>query len=253
MGFKLRFGRKEAAPNTDSAQTTGAEVLPGPGEVGDADAELRNFRQQHRWDPFLDIEKLDNIDAAISSGDVEKEAAIDESLIQEDSPYPEVRVAVPPEDIPVPVNTIRAWVIGALTCTVIAACNVLLGLRRSPIVITSTVVQLISCPMGCAWAKFMPEVTFRVFGHELALNPGPFNVKEHTIITMMTAAGSYPSYAIDILLAQEIFYQQFFKWGFQVLLILSTQAMGFGLAGVARRFLVWPSAMVWPATLITTT
>jgi OPT family small oligopeptide transporter len=253
MGFKLRFGRKEAAPNTDSAQTTGAEVLPGPGEVGDADAELRNFRQQHRWDPFLDIEKLDNIDAAISSGDVEKEAAIDESLIQEDSPYPEVRVAVPPEDIPVPVNTIRAWVIGALTCTVIAACNVLLGLRRSPIVITSTVVQLISYPMGCAWAKFMPEVTFRVFGHELALNPGPFNVKEHTIITMMTAAGSYPSYAIDILLAQEIFYQQFFKWGFQVLLILSTQAMGFGLAGVARRFLVWPSAMVWPATLITTT
>lgn len=67
----------------------------------------------------------------------------------------------------------------------------------------------------------------------------------------MTAAGSSYSYAIDILLAQEIFYQQKFKWGFQILLILSTQAMGFGVAGIARRFLIWPSAMVWPATLIT--
>jgi len=29
--------------------------------------------------------------------------------------------------------------------------------------------------------------------------------------------------------------------------------MGFGLAGVMRRFLIWPASMVWPATLITTT
>lgn len=99
----------------------------------------------------------------------------------------------------------------------------------------------------------MPNHTFRIFGHELELNPGPFNVKEHTIITMMTAAGSAYSYAVDILLAQEIFYHQKFKWGFQILLFISTQAMGFGVAGVARRFLVWPSSMVWPATLITTT
>lgn len=67
---------------------------------------------------------------------------------------------------------------------------------------------------------------------------------------IMTAAGSALSYALDILLAQEIFYKQHFGWGFQILLILSTQAMGFGLAGVMRRFLIWPAAMVWPATLI---
>lgn len=70
---------------------------------------------------------------------------------------------------------------------------------------------------------------------------------------MMTAAGSVASYAIDILLAQEVFYDQHLGWGFQILLILSTQAMGFGVAGVARRFLTWPSSMVWPATLITAT
>ncbi len=60
----------------------------------------------------------------------------------------------------------------------------------------------------------MPEASFRLFGHTIELNPGPFNVKEHTIITMMTAAGSSISYSIDILLAQEIFYKQYFKFVF---------------------------------------
>lgn len=56
----------------------------------------------------------------------------------------------------------------------------------------------------------MPDVKFTLFGCRLELSPGPFNVKEHTLITVMTAAGSAASYAIDILLAQEVFYHQYF-------------------------------------------
>jgi hypothetical protein len=74
------------------AVSSGVEVLPG--DAANVEADLRNFRKQHRWDPFLDIDKLDNIDEALASGNIEKEAAIDESLIQEDSPYPEVRASV---------------------------------------------------------------------------------------------------------------------------------------------------------------
>jgi len=156
-------------------------------------------------------------------------------------------------DEDVPVNTIRAWFIGALLCTIIAACNVLLGLRRSPIVITATVAQLIAYPLGVGWARHVPSLTFSLCGKEFQLNHGPFNNKEHTVITIMTAAGASTSYAIEIFLAQEVFYGQFFKWGFQILVIISTQAMGFGLAGAMRRYLVWPAAMVWPMTLITCT
>lgn len=89
MGFK--FGKSDARVETE-AVSSGADVLPG--ESQNVESELRNFRKQHRWDPFLDIDKLDNIDEALASGNVEKEAAIDESLIQEDSPYPEVRASV---------------------------------------------------------------------------------------------------------------------------------------------------------------
>ncbi|KOS18311.1 Sexual differentiation process protein isp4 [Escovopsis weberi] len=241
MGFSLRSGSKRAA----EATTSGADVTP--------ESDLRNFKKSHRWDPFLDQDNIDNIDNALSSGNAEKAAAVDETLIQEDSPYAEVRQSVPPTDSDLPVNTLRAWTIGALMCTIVAACNILLSLRRAPISITSTVVQLIAYPIGCLWARLVPEKTINIFGWKAELNPGPFNVKEHTIITMMTAAGSSYSYAIDILLAQELFYKQHLGWGFQILLILSTQAMGFGIAGVSRRFLIWPSSMVWPAVLITTT
>lgn len=110
--------------------------------------------------------------------------------------------------------------------------------------ITSSVVQLIAYPMGTGWAKFMPDVQIKLFGSSIPLNPGPFNKKEHTIITMMAAAGTTISYSISILIAQQIFYGQMWGWGFQILLIMSTQAMGFGLAGVMRRFLIWPAAMV---------
>lgn len=35
-------------------------------------------------------------------------------------------------------------------------------------------------------------------------------------------------------------------WGFQLLFTLSSQLIGIAFAGMFRRFLVWPSAMIWP-------
>ncbi|KAF7554266.1 hypothetical protein G7Z17_g3043 [Cylindrodendrum hubeiense] len=249
MGFKWR---KNAVEGTEpDAVTSGVDF---GNEIVNPEADLKKFQKLHKWDPFLDVQKLDDVDKVLETGDIEKEAAVEATLLVEDSPYPEVRASVNPTDDPdMPINTIRAWTIGALMCTIVAACNILLGLRYSPITITSTVVQLVSYPLGVGWYKVMPDYRFKLFGNEMSLNPGPFNVKEHTIITMMTAAGSAASYAIDILLAQELFYNQYFNWGFQIILIISTQAMGFGVAGILRRFLVWPAAMIWPATLVTTT
>ncbi|KAK7421248.1 hypothetical protein QQZ08_010025 [Neonectria magnoliae] len=250
MGLKWRKDATQHSLENDVV-VTGVEI---GGETVNPDSDLKKFKKLHKWDPFLDVEKLDDVDRVLETGDVEKEAAVQETLLVEDSPYPEVRASVPPTDDPdTPINTIRAWTIGALMCTIVASCNILLGLRYSPITITSTVVQLISYPLGVGWYKWMPDYRFKFLGNQVSLNPGPFNIKEHTIITMMTAAGSAASYAIDILLAQELFYKQYFNWGFQIILILSTQAMGFGVAGILRRFLIWPAAMVWPATLVTTT
>ena len=60
------------------------------------------------------------------------------------------------------------------------------------------------------------------------------------------------AYATDVLLAQQVFYGQNFGWGFQLLLTLTTQCLGFGMAGIVRRFLIWPAAMIWPSNLANT-
>lgn len=57
-------------------------------------ADLKKFRKLHQFDPFLDLDKLDRVDDVLATGDPEKEAAVEEQLIIDDSPYPEVRSSV---------------------------------------------------------------------------------------------------------------------------------------------------------------
>jgi len=131
----------------------------------------------------------------------------------------------------------------------------LLSLRRPSIVITSIVAQLISFPLGRAWGYYMPKWSFKVGKYRVHLNPGPFNIKEHTLIVLASnvSFGGGAAYATDILLAQKVFYGQNFGGAFASLLVISTQCIGYSFAGVMRRFLVWPAAMMWPTTLINAT
>lgn len=53
----------------------------------------------------------------------------------------------------------------------------------------------------------------------------------------------------DIVAVQELFYHQDLGTIGGLLLLLTTQMLGFGLAGLVYNLLVRPTAMVWPATL----
>lgn len=63
-------------------------------QSGDHEGELQAFRKQHKYDPFLGEDKLRAVDSALDSGNAEKLRDLDHTLIQDDSPYPEVRAAV---------------------------------------------------------------------------------------------------------------------------------------------------------------
>jgi hypothetical protein len=82
------------------------------------------------------------------------------------------------------------------------------------------------------------------------LNPGPFNIKEHVVITVMGNVVVFGAYATDIIATQRVFYGQNPSFSYQMLLILSVQLCGFSLAGILRNFLVWPSSMIWPGALV---
>jgi hypothetical protein len=90
MGFTWRGKGTNPPQVAEGAETSGADVLPDSRE----ERNLAMFKKQHEWDPFLDIEKIDAVDEGLASGDPEKQAAIEDSLIADDSPYPEVRSSV---------------------------------------------------------------------------------------------------------------------------------------------------------------
>lgn len=58
------------------------------------------------------------------------------------------------------------------------------------------------------------------------------------------------AYATDIVATQKVFYGQQLSFSYQIMLVLSTQIIGFSLGGLLRKFLVWPSSMIWPGALV---
>lgn len=172
---------------------------------------------------------------------------------EEDSPYAEVRAAVRNYDEDEPCNTIRAWTIGMVLVVIGASMNTFFSLRAPSIGISPLVAQIISWPVGHAWAKVMPSRMWNTFGCRWTLNPGPFNRKEHTIIVVMASVSFSVAYATDIILAQLVFYKQDFGFVFQLLLTISTQSLGYGIAGILRKFLVYPASMIWPGILVSVT
>lgn len=112
------------------------------------------------------------------------------------------------------------------------------------------VVQLLSLPIGRFFGWVLPTTRFNTFGYVWTLNPGPFNAKEHTVITVMAKVVELGAYATDLLLSQELFYGKNFGFGYEVMICLSSQLMGYAFAGLFRRFLVWPSSMIWPGALV---
>ncbi|KAK5662394.1 hypothetical protein OQA88_8304 [Cercophora sp. LCS_1] len=184
------------------------------------------------------------------------EMKLEAALITSNSPYSEVRSVVDNhDDLYMPSSTIRAWVIGLMFSVIIAAINQLFSIRFPPVYIGSNVAQLLSYPLGKLCDRFLPDWGFTLSGVRHSLNPGPFSKKEHMLITIMATVSTGGAYTANIVWVQylPIWFNQKYagQFSYQILVALSTNLIGYGVAGLTRRFLVYPSYCVWPASLST--
>lgn len=85
------------------------------------------------------------------------------------------------------------------------------------------------------------------------LNPHKFNVKEHAAITMCASAGAVSALATEALAAQALYYGGYPNKGAGVFITLSSQLLGYGVAGLMRPTLVYPTKMLYPINLPLTT
>ncbi|KAI1874910.1 uncharacterized protein JN550_002339 [Neoarthrinium moseri] len=184
------------------------------------------------------------------------EMKLEAALVTNNSPYAEVRGVVENhDDTSQPSSTVRAWAIGIFFSVALSAINQLFSVRNPPISVTSNVAQLLAYPIGKAWEKVMPDWRFTLFGVQHSLNPGRFNKKEHMMIALMATVAQSLPYTQYIVWTQVLpfqFNQQYARsFGYQILIGLSTNFIGYGLAGLTRKFLVYPAYCLWPASLVT--
>ncbi|KAJ2086761.1 hypothetical protein IW140_005455 [Coemansia sp. RSA 1813] len=181
----------------------------------------------------------------------EKAAYADEAEEEEDSPFEMVRASVSNKDDPdLPCLTFRSWVLGIIFAVGLAFVNQFYWFRENSIVLNGYVVQLLSFPLGYIMALVLPKRKFRTFGWEWTLNPGPFNIKEHVIISIFAGTSAATTYGIDVVTIKRMWYKTDMGFGPSILFILTSQIMGYSFAGFSRRFLVYPAAMIWPTNLI---
>ncbi|KAK3007150.1 hypothetical protein RJ639_017230 [Escallonia herrerae] len=171
----------------------------------------------------------------------------------DDSPIEQVRLTVPITDDPtLPCLTFRTWILGIISCAVLAFLNQFFGYRQNPLYISSVSAQIVVLPIGKLMAATLPTKSIRVPATKwsFSLNPGPFNLKEHVLITIFANSGSNSVYAVGIITIVKAFYHRGIHPLAAMLLTQTTQMLGYGWAGVFRKFLVDSPYMWWPSNLV---
>ncbi|XP_051142762.1 oligopeptide transporter 7 [Andrographis paniculata] len=176
----------------------------------------------------------------------------DDSASDEYCPIKQVDMTVPKTDDPtVPVYTFRMWLLGIVSCVLLSFANQFFWYRKEPLSISSISAQIAVVPLGHLMAK---TITRRVFLKgtklEFSLNPGPFNIKEHVMITMLANSGAGSVYATHILSAVKLYYKKPLGFVPAFIVMMTTQLLGYGWAGIFRKYLVEPAEMWWPSNLV---
>ncbi|KAF3945683.1 hypothetical protein CMV_027962 [Castanea mollissima] len=170
----------------------------------------------------------------------------------ENSPIEQVALTVPiTDDTSLPSFTFRTWILGTLACGLLSFLNQFFWYRKEPLTLTSISAQIAVVPLGHLMASTITKrVFFKGRKHEFTLNPGPFNVKEHVLITIFANSGAGNVYSIHVVSAVKLFYKKEMTFVVALVIVITSQVMGFGWAGLFRRYLVDPAAMWWPQNLV---
>jgi OPT family oligopeptide transporter len=163
-------------------------------------------------------------------------------------PVEEVALVVPETDDPsTPVMTFRAWTLGLTSCVVLIFLNTFFTYRTQPLTISGILAQILVLPVGRFMASVLPDREVKLLGGRLGsfnLNPGPFNIKEHVIITIFAncgvSFGGGDAYSIGAITVMKAYYKQTLSFVCALLLVLTTQVRWLLCILIIRAWLLAP-------------
>ena len=178
----------------------------------EAIAILRNTQVDHADDPNFPSATMDRIHvllqgyklAGMAQDEWSNELRSVAAMMKYHSPYPEVRSVTEPFDDPsIPVETLRAYILGLIFMAGSTAINTFFSPRQPSINLSSLVLQCLLAPCGLTWAKIIPDWGFSIGSYRLSLNHGPWTFKEQIFATIMigvgnSAGGTYYTYLVQV-------------------------------------------------------
>ncbi|KAG9008886.1 hypothetical protein FRB90_008679 [Tulasnella sp. 427] len=172
-----------------------------------------------------------------------------EEHVEDDSPYPIVRACVSNTDDPdMPIMTLRMWAVG-LTLNILGGCiNLFLNLRYPSIYLTNAILVVVAFVIGKILERIMPIRLWiipswipLIGDRSFCLNPGPFNIKEHGLICMMTGDLISTPYGLNLVLTARKYYN--------LSLGPSALVLPISFGWITRKLFVYPSSKLWPTNL----
>lgn len=179
------------------------------------------------------------------SYDVRKEDHFGEAVVVTDAKELVTHVLHVDDDPTLNPWTFRAFFIGAGLAIFAAVLQTIYYFKPQAIYVSVVFLTVIGYVIGEGMAFLIP----RIGPVGRFLNPGPFNSKEHAFVVVMASSGATSAVAMEILAAQRLYYDTDPQPGAAVFLVISSQLLGYGIAGLLREVLVQPSKMLWPINI----
>ncbi|KAG2750270.1 OPT oligopeptide transporter [Suillus brevipes Sb2] len=140
--------------------------------------------------------------------------------------------------------TFRAFFIGLGLSTFGGVLAEIYYFKPQTVLVSLMFLAVMSYILGIFMETFIPRRGFLRY-----LNPGPFNKKENAFIVIMASASATSALGTEVLAVQRLYYNITPNAGASVFLLFSSQLLGYGIGGMMRGILLYPSKMLYPGVL----
>ncbi|KAF9477961.1 OPT oligopeptide transporter [Pholiota conissans] len=183
-------------------------------------------------------ESIDEKERSLS--DVSSQEFVDTKLLEKAEGVA-IQVISIRDDPDLPILTFRVLVLGVGLSTFSAVLATIYTFKPQNATVSQLFCLIIAYVLGTAMAALPRHGLWRY------VNPGPFNIKEHTAIVIMASTAASVAVAMEVIAALDLFYDLRLNSAVAVFSIFATQMLGYGLAGMLRTLLVYPTYAFYPS------
>lgn len=162
------------------------------------------------------------------------------------------------DDPTLPAFTFRMWFLGLGLSCFGAVLGQIFYFRPQTVYVSRLFLQIMAYILGVVLEEIIPGpgnphegLRFGENGFWRFMNPGPFNIKEHVAITIFSSTAAESALAISIFAADDLYYNINPNVGVGIFTLIGSQLIGYGLGGMMRAFLVYPTYIIFPNLLPT--